>query len=273
MERHTSDQHDWSDVQHRLEAGESQSSIARSMGLTRHQFTYRMRKWVQQQREQGAAETASAYAVETENASLRGPFALQADQEFVLDTSFLDESWVRNRQRNRLVLMVKEPTTVFAYWEMDELRKRCLSEHFQSDWTQLPFFLQVYDVTDIYFNGSNAHSVQRIPVSPFSETWYLTGLQPGRRYLVDFGTTTWHGHFFTLLRSNIVTTPPQMDGQSYEPSVRFGTLHGDHVDQVNERSGRDRDSLEPTHELTVQESWQEQFDGYSLVERIGEDRA
>ena len=51
----------------------------------------------------------------------------------------------------------------------------------------------------------------------------MTGLQLGRRYLVDFGTTTWHGHFFTLLRSNIVTTPPQMDDRMQEPQIRFGT--------------------------------------------------
>ncbi|HWJ02045.1 MAG TPA: DUF4912 domain-containing protein, partial [Verrucomicrobiae bacterium] len=76
-----------------------------------------------------------------------------ADTLGTVDRSLQDEYWTRTRQTNRLVLLVKDPATIFAYWEVNDLRKRLIREHFQADWLELPFFLQLYDVTDIRFDG------------------------------------------------------------------------------------------------------------------------
>ncbi|TCS75458.1 DUF4912 domain-containing protein [Effusibacillus lacus] len=142
-----------------------------------------------------------------------------------MNPTLFDQSWSRSWQTNRLVAMVKEPDTIFVYWELEDLRKRLISEHFQADWNSLPFFLQVYDVTHLGFNGYNANSTRRIQVHPLSDNWYIHNLEPGRHYQLDFGTTTLSGHFFAILRSNIVETPRFPPQYRMEPSVRFGTLH------------------------------------------------
>lgn len=227
----------WREIIQRIAAGESQAELARLHGMSIGQFRYRLKKQLEELG-QAVQETAVATA-ETQEETIE------------LDPSFFDETWTRNSNRNRLVLMVKEPTTLFAYWEVNELRKRLVSEHFQAEWTNLSFDLQVYDVTDIQFDGYNAHKVDRVAVHPNGDHYYLHHLHPRRRYLVDFGTTTLSGRFFTILRSNVVETPPLAEGGAV-PSVRFAAL------QPAE-----------TELQMLREPWHEQFDGYSLQQEKG----
>lgn len=197
----------WDEVVRRLESGEKQATIAKELGLTLGQFRYRLRKF------------------NHANAGLSQADWVDGAEQPVLDRTLLDDSFERNWPLNRLVLMVKEPTCVFAYWYADEIRKNLVCGHFQSAWSQLPFFLQLYDVTDIHFNGDNAHSVRQIRVYPESDNWYIHHVEPRRRYMVDFGTTTLAGRFFTILRSNIVETPPDPHYRQYESYVQFGSRY------------------------------------------------
>ena len=227
----------WSEITRRMDAGESQSELARMHGMSIGQFRYRLKKYLEGQ---GLAAQESVVAT------------VEAEEVMVeLDQAHLDESWTRASNRNRLVLMVKDATTLFAYWELNELRKRLVSEHFQAEWTNLPCSLQLYDVTDIHFDGYNAHATHRIGVDPNGDNYYLHHLLPGRRYLVDFGITTLSGRFFTILRSNIAETPPPADGGA-EPTVKFAALQ----------------PVEPELRM-MREPWHEQFDGYSLQQGKG----
>lgn len=173
--------------------------------------------------------------------------------------SLWDQSWTRTWQINRIVLLVKEAKTLYVYWEVSDLRKSLIAQHFCLDWVHLPFFLQVYDVTDIMFNGHNANSSRKMQVHPLSDNWYVHDVLPRRRYLVDFGTTTLEGHFFTILRSNIVESPPLPSDSRFEPSVRFGKVQRQltpiQVSNTVEKAPSDR----PV--------WEEHFDGYTLVEK------
>lgn len=119
-----------------------------------------------------------------------------------------DDSWTRKWNVNRLVLMVRDPHRLFAYWEVDDFKRKLVSEHFQTEWDNLPFYLRIHDVTDLMFDGYNSHSVSLIRVRPQSDNWYLNQVSSGRSYVADFGTTTWQGEFFALVRSNVVQTPP-----------------------------------------------------------------
>lgn len=184
--------------------------------------------------------------------------------ELNLEDSLLDESWQRCWQVNRLVLLVQAPTTLFVFWEVDDLRKQLISEHFQCDWTELPFFLQVYDVTDVIFNGYNENYSFRIQVHPLSDHWFITGVQPERCYQVDFGTTTLSGHFFTIIRSNIESTPPSNHGRKFEPYLRFAAW--------SKLSGKEAGGSTKKEYIRVprlEYSWLRQFDGYTFVHAEG----
>ncbi|MDF9410020.1 MAG: hypothetical protein A4E52_01182 [Pelotomaculum sp. PtaB.Bin013] len=180
-----------------------------------------------------------------------------------LDNSIMEESWKRNWQVNRLVLLVKEPTTIFVYWELNDLRKQLICEHFQRTWTELPLFLQVNDVTDLEFNGYNAHSSRRIPVHPLFDHLIISGVQAKRRYLVDFGTLTPQGGFFTIIRSNIEETPPAHSDHGVGTGLRFAAWPGpnSNLDGLREKQ------LIKGPEKQV--AWLTQFDGYSLAQPDG----
>lgn len=124
-----------------------------------------------------------------------------------LKDSLFDESWRRSWKAPRIKLLLKNPTTLFAYWELADWQRNLVSRHFQSEWKELPFLLNVYDVTSLLFDGYNAHTTQTIAVSPDSESWYIHNVTPGRVYIVSFGTTTLANHFFSILQSNSVQTP------------------------------------------------------------------
>lgn len=193
----------------------------------------------------------------------------------IIEDALFDDNWTRNWQVNRLVALVKEPGSIFAYWEISELRKKFIAEHFQTEWPALKLALQLYDVTDIYFNGYNAHSVRRMLVIPLSDNWYLNDLQPKRNYIVDLGVIT-ERSFMAILRSNTVKTPPQRQYGKCEPLLRFGT--------VNQALEKERENEKP--QVKVQDPkrteinrsvawsykrkyWYKKFSGYSIAEQKG----
>lgn len=282
----------WMEIVQRLQAGEMQSEVARAYGMSRGKFRYRLARFLETsgigelkipaaaaaQAQAARAELAAAQAQiaaaaeETSAAAERPapvavkPSALQMQLHLPLvdptlrDASLVDESWHRNHGLNRLVAMVKEPRTLFAYWELNDSRKQLVQEHFRADWNQLPFYLVVHDVTDLHFNGTNANDTIRIQVHPRAESWYVHGIEPGRRYQIDFSTQTLGGQLFTLLRSNIVETPPLPQDGAQEPRLKFGTIHQETPEYLRAHDAR----LVPA---TLQdEPWHDQFTGYNLTE-------
>ena len=66
--------------------------------------------------------------------------------------------------------------------------------------------LRVYDVSLIDFNGSNAHRWFDLEVGQ-ANTWYINLWQDNASFVADIGLRMPDGKFFTIARSNAVTTP------------------------------------------------------------------
>ncbi|RIV18183.1 DUF4912 domain-containing protein [Alicyclobacillaceae bacterium I2511] len=205
----------WPRILERIEMGQPRRAIAADLGWTVGQLRYRLKKFLDQPAEK--PDLPTTFTNEQEATRTKGP-AVPQDQKLQvpplglrlaqhLQNSIFDETWNRDWNLDRLVLLCREPTVVFAYWSTSATRKDLVSKHFQSDWNQLPFFLRLYDVTDILFDGENAQESQVYPVQPQSDHWYMPNLEPDRDYVVDFGTQTLVGKFFPLLRSAPVHTP------------------------------------------------------------------
>lgn len=108
---------------------------------------------------------------------------------------------------NRIVLMVRDPEWLFAYWEIRQdamdsvLNTHGIMAH------DAKIVLRVYDVTDIVFDGTNAHKYFDIEVTGGARNWYIHVGEPNRSFCVDIGFLTLKGIFLTLSRSNTVRTP------------------------------------------------------------------
>ncbi|OQZ02206.1 MAG: hypothetical protein B6D35_01650 [Candidatus Brocadia sp. UTAMX2] len=109
---------------------------------------------------------------------------------------------------NRVVLMVRDTECLFAYWE---LRKEILDNILSTLGSMAhsaKIVLRVYDVTDVLFNGNNAHTYFDIEVTDGTRSWYIHTGKPNRSFYADIGFITPNGTFRLVARSNPVKTPP-----------------------------------------------------------------
>ena len=112
----------------------------------------------------------------------------------------------------RIVLMVRDPYWVFAYWEVSDERRMQVEREASASWDSLRKVLRVYDVTGKDFNGSNANRYFDIDINAAAANWYINVGEANRSWCVDLGVVTSSGKFILVARSNIVATP--RDGAS-----------------------------------------------------------
>jgi len=133
--------------------------------------------------------------------------------------------------QDKIVLQVRDTRWIHAYWEvtfqtMDNLKARLGSAFYAAKRV-----LRIYDVTDIIFNGNNAHHFFDIEVGHESTSWYIDTNNPGKSWCVDVGLRLASGEFILIARSNVVHTP--IDGPSWItdeewmiPDDMFARLYG-----------------------------------------------
>jgi uncharacterized protein len=114
---------------------------------------------------------------------------------------------------------------LFSCWEIAQWQKEQLISYFQDDVNLTVIIFRIYDVTDIYFNGLNAHSYYEFQVPIDRKNWTIKGLKPGRSYLTEVGFYVNRNQFFPILRSNTVyhhlekfkQTMESLDDQMVQP--------------------------------------------------------
>lgn len=104
-------------------------------------------------------------------------------------------------------LLVRDPWWLFAYWEIPEGR-------LWEGWGQLgvpaeetDLILRLYDVSNILFDGTNAHWAAEFSVYNRTGRWHLEANRPGATFLAELGLKTRDNRFLPLLRSNTVIAP------------------------------------------------------------------
>ena len=109
---------------------------------------------------------------------------------------------------NKIVILVRDPWWIFAYWEIRHDREEDIVKKIKNDGDEIAkSILRVYDVTDVNFNGKNAHSYFDIDLKGLANSWYINVGSPDRSWVVDIGIVTRGGSFYPLARSNVVKTP------------------------------------------------------------------
>lgn len=108
---------------------------------------------------------------------------------------------------NKVVLLVRDPYWLHAYWEITDVRKSHIEREAQAGWGDLRKVLRVYDVTDVIFDGTNANKSFDIDLTSDANNWYIHVGEPDRSWCADLGVITSDGRFILIVRSNVVTTP------------------------------------------------------------------
>jgi len=108
----------------------------------------------------------------------------------------------------RIALLPRDPRWIYAYWEISEASKeKVMRSQGEDIFSRSSLALRFYDVTDIIFNGSNAHRYFDVNVHSEIGNWYFQVPESGRTYIGDIGLLTKDGRFIALARSNAVSLP------------------------------------------------------------------
>ena len=110
---------------------------------------------------------------------------------------------------DRLVLMVRDPFWLHAYWEVNAKtmeRARVALGHLW--YTSIPV-LRLFRLASDGTGAPKRQLVRDVPVHGGVNNWYLDVMNPPSIFIVELGYLTREKKFFPTLSSNIVETPQQ----------------------------------------------------------------
>jgi hypothetical protein len=106
--------------------------------------------------------------------------------------------------QDRLVVMVRDPYWLQAYWELSrqsvDRAQSAMGQHWHQSQPVLRLFKLAHD-------GTSALARQ-IPIHGGVSHWYVDVQDPPATFRMEIGYAATNGHFYCLARSNSVTTPP-----------------------------------------------------------------
>jgi uncharacterized protein len=111
---------------------------------------------------------------------------------------------VKRDVQDRLVVMVRDPYWLHAYWELAprsvDRAQSALAQHWHATRPVLRLF---HVATD-----GSAELQREIPIHGGVNHWYVDVQNPPQQYRMEIGYLTAGGQFYCLARSNTVMTPP-----------------------------------------------------------------
>jgi hypothetical protein len=113
------------------------------------------------------------------------------------------------RGLDRLVILVRDPHWVYAWWE---LGGGTLGDARSALGADGALVLRVYDISAVLWNGANHHTYFDVEIHDLASGWYLELGKPGASFVAEIGLRAADGRFLAILRSNFVTLP--RDGMS-----------------------------------------------------------
>lgn len=107
---------------------------------------------------------------------------------------------------DRIVMMPRDPSVAFAYWEVTPARLAREKEWFGWD---SALCIRIYDVTGVHFDGSNAAAYYDQEIQQRFGSWYFHIGRPGHSFVADVGLRAADGRFLVLSRSDTLRMPAE----------------------------------------------------------------
>jgi uncharacterized protein len=118
--------------------------------------------------------------------------------------------------KDRLVLMVRGPFWLHACWELGSRSIMRAQAAMGQDWHLARPVLRVFNLTNSAASSSSERVLRDISIHGGVRNWYIDVNQAPQTYRVEIGYLTAQGRFYSLARSNTVSTPPATAGDSLD---------------------------------------------------------
>jgi uncharacterized protein len=132
------------------------------------------------------------------------------------DLALRTESHSPEQRKDRLVVMVRDPFWLHAYWELSRKSIERVRVALGPHWHAARPILRLCEV---YRGGSvpsSRRTVRDIRIHGGVNHWYIDVPQGQKTYQLEIGYLGGNGRFLALARSNIVTTPASDAGDSFD---------------------------------------------------------
>ncbi len=157
----------------------------------------------------GAAAKVSAAKVSADTSAAEKVKSLHNQRTAAKDLAFFRQqlSTSEEPKKDRLVLFVRDPYWVQAYWEITtggvERAKAALAEHWH---TAVPVLRLLVNQEDS-IAGASEQMVQEIKIHGGVNNWYIPVQNPPQAFRAVIGYLAPTGRFHALAQSNLVRTP------------------------------------------------------------------
>ncbi|KKL22664.1 hypothetical protein LCGC14_2433170 [marine sediment metagenome] len=146
---------------------------------------------------------------------------------------------------DRLVVMVRDPFWLHAYWELSRTSVQRAKAVMRQHWHAAKPVLRLYEVAKNGTTSTARRIVRDIVIHGGVTNWYVDVQDPPHHYQMDIGYLGDDGSFFSLAVSNVVTTPQPGLGDSFDQN--WAAVAKD-SDRIYAMSGGYSDS-QPSSEL------------------------
>ena len=123
------------------------------------------------------------------------------------DLAFHDVEKERKVVRDRLVVMVRDPYWLHAYWELSRRSIQRAEVAMGPHWHAARPVLRLHEVSRNGTTSAARRTVRDIAIHGGVNNWYIDVQNPPKSYQVEIGYLAPGNHFYCLGRSNLVSTP------------------------------------------------------------------
>jgi len=106
----------------------------------------------------------------------------------------------------RIVLLVRDPEWVYAYWEVNDARRNELGLSRNGD-GNYRLVLRIYKITGTNWPEQAAHYFFDVEVPRDSRNWYIHLPESDQQWCAELGMFDQHDNYIPVCRSNTVVTP------------------------------------------------------------------
>jgi hypothetical protein len=136
--------------------------------------------------------------------------------------------------KDRLVLLVRGPFWLHSCWELAAQSIQRAQVAMGQDWHTARPILRLFQITNAAASSSSERVVRDIPIHGGVKNWYIDVKEAPQSYRVEIGYLSAKGRFYSLARSNTVTTPSAIAGDSLD--AHWGDIARD-CDKIYAMSG------------------------------------
>jgi hypothetical protein len=122
----------------------------------------------------------------------------------------------RGPTRDRLVVMVRDPYWLHAYWELSRRSIQRAEAAMGQHWHAARPVLRVHELTRNGTTSAARQAVRDIAIHGGVNNWYIDVQNPPKSYQLEIGYLAPVNRFYCLARSNVVSTPAPGSADTFD---------------------------------------------------------